>query len=626
MKRAGLKRSPSEWLPYAGSAALICLLIVMLTGVAIWQESLRYRERAEVFAQNASIMLAEHINDVFEKGDTLLQQIAFHYRDRRLHGEFDPQRFQEYLTSELQWSKDFRDIRMLDAEGVLRFGTGVIEPINLADRDYFVRPRDQQPSPGVSPMIFSGPIFTRLSKKWVLVLARRLENPDGSFAGVVYANLNIDDFTKLFSSINTGAHGTIVLRAEDMAQVSRHPTMDGPDAGNGNQKVSQQLIDLIKESPLGGSYHATSPLDDIERYYTYRKINDYPFYIIAGQATNDFLANWGPNVFLLLVSSGLMMLLTIATSWRIYGLTQQRVRETVDRNAGKIIEASPVAMLMFNEHGIVTKANPAARALFGYRQDESLTGVPVDQLQPVETLDTQAHRVAGGLEEGSITTEGLYDRKDGSQFTALRSVSALTDEVGDGAKYLETLVDITELKAAQEELRRLAHYDALTNLPNRSLFFDLVDQGLALARREKSQTAILFLDLDKFKPINDTWGHAVGDLVLKEAAQRIAACLRESDAVGRVGGDEFLVMLRNLQSVEDAVRIGDKIRNSLNQPILVDDKTVSISSCIGVALYPDHGLTAEALTEHADTAMYHAKENGRDRVVVYRPDFEPATQ
>lgn len=626
MKRAGLKRPPSEWLPYVGSAALICLLIVTLTGVAIWQESLRYRERAEVFAQNASIMLAEHINDVFEKGDALLQQIAYHYRDRRSHGEFDPRRFQEYLTNELHWAKDFRDIRMLDAEGVLRFGTGEIRPINLADRDYFIRLRDQQSSSGVRPMIFSGPIFTRLSKKWVLVLARRLENPDGSFAGIVYANLNIDDFAKLFSSIDTGAHGTIVLRTEDLAQVSRHPTMDGPDTGNGNRKVSQLLINLIKESPAGGSYHATSPLDNIDRYYTYRKINDYPFYIIAGQATNDFLANWGPNVYLLLAFSGLMILLTVATSLRIYVLAQQRIRETVDKNAGKIIEASPVAMLMFNEQGVVTKANPAAKALFGYPSDESLAGVSVDQLQPVQTLDTQAHRVAGGLEEGVITTEGLYDRKDGSHFTALRSVSALSDEVGEGTNYLETLVDITELKAAQENLRHLAHYDALTNLPNRSLFFDLVEQGLALARREHSLLAILFLDLDKFKPINDTWGHAVGDLVLGEAARRIAACLRESDAVGRVGGDEFLVMLLNLQSVEDAIRIGDKIRNSLNQPVLIDDKTLSISSCIGIALYPDHGLTADALTEHADTAMYHAKENGRDRVVVYRPDFEPAPQ
>lgn len=588
--------------------------------MVIWQESLRYRERAEIFSQNAALMLGTHIDDVFDRGDALLQEVAYHYYDQRRRGDFEPQRFNAYLNSELSWSKDFRDIRLVDADGIWRFGSGQVKPIDLSDRDYFVRLRDRASASGVGSMIFAGPIYTRVSKKWVLVLARRLENADGSFGGIVFVNLNVDDFSQLFSSINTGAHGTIVLRTEDMAQVSRYPTMEGADAGIGNRKVSHDLIELVKASPAGGSYHATSPLDNIDRYYTYRKVTDYPFYIIAGQATSDFLAHWGPNIYLLLAFSGLMILVSIAGSWRIYILTRQRIRDQTNENARRIIEASPVSMMMFNDQGIVTTANPAAKKLFGYPLDEKLTGVSIDRLQPVVILDTQAHRVAGGLEEGILTSEGVYDRRDGSQFTALRSISALSDEIGEGRHFLETLVDITELKEAQEKLQHLAHYDALTNLPNRSLFFDLVEHGLALARRDRSQLAILFLDLDKFKPINDTCGHAVGDLVLQEVARRIALCLRESDAVGRVGGDEFLALLLNLKSVDDAVRIGEKIRESLNQPFMLDDKTLHISSCIGIALYPDHGLTAVELTEHADTAMYHAKENGRDQVVVYRTD------
>ena len=269
----------------------------------------------------------------------------------------------------------------------------------------------------------------------------------------------------------------------------------------------------------------------------------------------------------------------------------------------------------------MTNANPAANKQFGY-SGEGLVGVPVDRLQPLRSANTEAQRVNAGQKEGVLTSEGVYERKDGSRFTALRSVSELPNEMGHETHYLETLVDISELKEAQENLRRLAHYDTLTNLPNRSLFFDLVDQGMALARREKSQLAILFLDLDRFKPINDTWGHAVGDLVLQEVAQRIAACLRESDTVGRVGGDEFLVLLLNLNSVEDAIRVGEKIREALNQPFMVEGKTLGISSCIGIALYPDHGSTAAELTEHADTAMYQAKDAGRDRVVVYGSDTQ----
>lgn len=146
---------------------------------------------------------------------------------------------------------------------------------------------------------------------------------------------------------------------------------------------------------------------------------------------------------------------------------------------------------------------------------------------------------------------------------------------------------------------------------------DRVERGLALAKRQGSLLALLFIDLDKFKPINDLWGHAIGDLVLQEVAQRMQACVRESDTVSRVGGDEFIVLLLNLSSVADAVQIAEKIRAALNEPMLLDGKELSISSCIGVALYPEHGQTQTELSRHADTAMYQAKERGRDRVVLF---------
>ena len=620
MERKGFNRPASEWLPYLLSAALVCLLILTLTAVAIWQESLRFRDRAETIAQNSAIALAEHTIDVFEKGDALLRQIAYQYKDRQSYGEFDPKRFHAYLTDALSSNKDFSDIRLLDAQGVLRFGTGEIAPIDLADRDYFTRLRDQQATPGRDPLIFSGPIFTRLSKKWVLVLARRLENPDGSFGGIVYANLKVDDFTTLFSRINTGKYGTIVLRTDDMRQVSRYPTIEGDEGGVGNRKVSQLLIELIKKSPSGGSYHATSPLDNTDRYYTYRKVNDYPFYIIAGQATGELLSSLGLNFYLLLAFSGLMILITIVGAWRLYMLNQQRLRERINQTAEEILKASPVAMLLFNDRGVVTNANPATFKQLGYAEEE-LIGVTVDRLLAARSVDEHARQVASAKKEVTTSSEGLYERKDGSQFPALRAVAALPIELGNVGNYLETVVDITELKEAQESLRRLAHYDTLTNLPNRGLFFDLVGQALAQARRDKSQLAILFLDLDKFKPINDTWGHAVGDLVLKEAAQRISACLREVDTVGRVGGDEFLVLLRDIKSVLDVFRVAEKIRESLSQPIVAEGKALEISSCIGAAVYPEHGLTADELTKNADTAMYHAKETGRNRVVIYSPQF-----
>ena len=262
----------------------------------------------------------------------------------------------------------------------------------------------------------------------------------------------------------------------------------------------------------------------------------------------------------------------------------------------------------------------------GYRADESLAGISVNQLQPVHTNESPTVCVAEGTRNRGFSSEGTYDRKDGSNFTALRSISALSYEAGQVTNYLETLVDISDLKEAQDKLRHLANFDSLTNLPNRSLFFELVDRALALARRDNCRLAIVFLDLDKFKPINDTWGHGVGDLVLQAVAQRIKACLRESDTVGRVGGDEFVALLANVRSVDDAIRVGEKIRESLNRPFEFEGKALCISSCLGIAIYPEHGLTSVSLTEHADMAMYHAKESGRNRVVVFNQDIQRRPQ
>ena len=182
--------------------------------------------------------------------------------------------------------------------------------------------------------------------------------------------------------------------------------------------------------------------------------------------------------------------------------------------------------------------------------------------------------------------------------------------------------DITERKDIEEHMRHMAQYDGLTHLPNRALFSDRLQQALAAAKRDRNHLALMFLDLDKFKPINDTYGHAVGDLLLKEAAQRIQDCLRASDTAARIGGDEFVVLLPIIEAEQDASMVGEKIRNALVQPFELGGHTLNISSSIGVAVYPEHGADEKLLVKSADIAMYHAKKNGRDNVKLYQPGMQ----
>ena len=179
--------------------------------------------------------------------------------------------------------------------------------------------------------------------------------------------------------------------------------------------------------------------------------------------------------------------------------------------------------------------------------------------------------------------------------------------------------EITSRKIIEEKLKRNALYDYLTGLANRLLFSDRLRFSIIQAKRKAGKIALMFIDLDNFKPVNDTHGHEAGDLLLKYAAKRIKNCTRESDTVGRVGGDEFVVLLPSIDKAQEALKVAEKIRNEINKPFeLSGFPPIDISSSIGVAIYPEHGSNATRLTKSADVAMYLAKEKGRNCVVLYQ--------
>ncbi|MEN9398176.1 MAG: hypothetical protein RLZ81_2706 [Pseudomonadota bacterium] len=196
----------------------------------------------------------------------------------------------------------------------------------------------------------------------------------------------------------------------------------------------------------------------------------------------------------------------------------------------------------------------------------------------------------------------------------------VTDDFGAVLGTVGFIRDITERKLQQEEIRQLALYDPLTQLPNRRLFSERVNHAIALARRDQARLALVFVDLDRFKPVNDSLGHAVGDLLLRAVARRMQQCVREADTIGRVGGDEFEVLLPTIDDAEQALVVAEKIRQALNQPFeLTGGYVVSISSSSGVAIYPEDGEDENTLSRAADAAMYRAKALGRDNVQCYQP-------
>jgi diguanylate cyclase (GGDEF)-like protein/PAS domain S-box-containing protein len=285
------------------------------------------------------------------------------------------------------------------------------------------------------------------------------------------------------------------------------------------------------------------------------------------------------------------------------------------------VEQSPVSVVITGPDAAIQYVNPQFTTETGYTLAE-VRGKNPRVLQ--SGLTDRAVFDEMWLQLGrrqAWTGEFINRRKNGEIFYEEAHIAPVLDDAGKTVQYVAVKLDISERKRAEERLAHMAHHDALTNLPNRPLFFDRMQQFIALSRRDRQRLALLYLDLDGFKPVNDTFGHSVGDQLLQEAAQRIGDCVRASDTVGRIGGDEFVVLLPKVATEAAALVVAEKIRQALNRPFALAGQSLAISCSIGIAVYPDHGHEAVELCHHADLAMYHAKQAGRNRVQLFRLDL-----
>jgi len=306
-------------------------------------------------------------------------------------------------------------------------------------------------------------------------------------------------------------------------------------------------------------------------------------------------------------------------------ISQQRRAEKDLRMAATVFEHSTSAILITDPAGYIVQANEAFSRVSGYAVADVL-----DQLPNMLTVDEQqeAHLryVLKQLHQHS-TWEGevWLKRRNGEHYPAWVGITAVFDDEGDLASYVCFFSDISERKASEQRIHRLAYYDALTHLPNRTLFQDRLHTALQSAERQKSWVVLMFLDLDRFKPINDSLGHAAGDRMLKEMATRLLGCVAEDDTVARMGGDEFTLLLQPRVSREmalnRAIHVAEQILASLVKPFVLEGREFFVTASIGIALSPQDGNELSQLMKNADTAMYHAKERGKNNFQFYQADM-----
>ncbi len=330
----------------------------------------------------------------------------------------------------------------------------------------------------------------------------------------------------------------------------------------------------------------------------------------------------GSNVICLLSFSDLLSDLELAYVEELRQALQERdqalaVSQRSLRLTEQVIENSLEGVVITNVNGIIEQVNPAFTRLTGYSSEEvigqrpSLLSSGRHDKAFYEAMWSSINRF--GHWQGEIWNR----RKNGEIYPELLTITAILSEHGAIDHYAAQFSDISELKKTEQQIRHLAYYDALTDLPNRRLFYDRLSIAIAHAHRHQQRLAVMFVDLDRFKNINDTLGHNVGDCLLEQVALRLRYCLREDDTVARTGGDEFLILLSETPHYDDAASTARRIIDELTQPFHVAEQELVVTCSIGIAFYPEDGNNQDALIKNADIAMYRAKEHGRNTYQLF---------
>jgi diguanylate cyclase (GGDEF)-like protein/PAS domain S-box-containing protein len=534
-------------------------------------------------------------------------------------------------------------ITFIDPKGdavATSIGTNVLG-VSYADRDYFKVHIDNASR---GKLFIGEPSIGKVSKKRLFFLSRRVETAKGEFLGVVAAPLNVDRYVKVFENSRFNADISISLVHAGGKVIARVPNFD---QAFGRDVRATSLFANVRNAP-SGTYKTFSVIDNVSRIFSYRIIDGLPLIIVVGSndaettrllQQNYLIAGSGLAILLLLMlSAGHFSLRTYARQEErelryraLYSASREMEQQLLAneesmKQASLLFQNSGEGMMVTDADGLILTVNPAFSVLSGYTEKELLKHHAYElasSRHDKEFFDRIFDDVSGtGLWKGEL----WHRSKDGEELLVSMVINTVYDEQAKPFRYVALMSDITQRKASEEIIWRQANFDVLTGLPNRRRFHEHLRQEMKKTDRSQLPMALVFVDLDHFKEINDTLGHDKGDLLLKEVASRLLGCVRSTDTVARLGGDEFTVILSELRNAGDVVRIAQEILKKMSTPFHLGENIAHISSSIGITLYPEDASDAESLIKNADQAMYTAKQQGRNRFNYFAPFMQEATR
>jgi diguanylate cyclase (GGDEF)-like protein len=640
------------------------LFLARLAGgsLGVWQLWDDARDEAEQNTHHLGIVIAEQTTRTMQAVGLVLKDVESDLQDsgvstqKAFRAAFESRTLHDILAARIKDLPQAESLFVVGSDGTLLVSSQVWPPppIDLSDRDYFKFCRDQQNGED----FISEPVRSRGTGKDVFYLARCFNAPDGKFLGVLLAAFGRQYFQHFYSSIGLGDGSSVTLLRRDGTLLLHYPPVDGPaiqriPAGSPWHDVASHgggnLLD--RDFPAGSS-----------SFISVHPLAAYPVVVDVGIAKTNAFARWRRQAqwqwLTALCAIVCLVILLRALMWQFQRfeisqctlarrnaalvVAQERLegqaatlRQTADAlrdSQAKLasgtnalettLEHMNQGLVMVTADRIVAVCNRRAMEMLDLPRElmesrPTFAAVLARQWQDEEFAFTPTE-IKNFLRSGGILDQPhTYQRqRPNGRFIEVCSVPLA------GGGMVRTYTDITERKKAEEELAHYAYHDELTRLDNRVVFHERLEAAIEAASQDDRQFAVLYLDLDRFKLVNDTSGHAVGDKLLIQVARRMQACVREGDTVARIGGDEFAMILPDGADRELALLFAQRVQMQISEPYIIESAESRIGVSIGIAIYPIDGEVATSLLRSADSALYRAKAAGRNAVRYHESEAE----
>jgi diguanylate cyclase (GGDEF)-like protein/PAS domain S-box-containing protein len=611
---ASNRRNPLNLLILVG----ILLIAAIVVGTSVTVVS--FRQRALMNSgrelQNTVLLLSRHFDRELDNFDAVQRDLI---QRMQLSGTGTPEAFKSQILGEdvhhalqtlVSGASDNSGINIYDANGQL-INSSLFWPIpaiSVADRAYF---KALKTDPRSSPVIVEA-VRSRFTGGWTTVIVRRVVAPDGTFLGAVSRGITPASFESFFASLALGDGAAISMLHRDGTLLARYPHVE-PMIG---RNFINTPIQTILRTADHGTVRAISPIDGEDRLASTHALSNFPLEVVATTKVSTALADWREQIRFLIGAAALAALAIAVTLLLIVRKLSEQHQNAERRIAlekerlDTAVNNMTQGLLLYDKHGRIVLYN---------RRYLEMYNLSAEVVKPgLHFRDIVAYRQAVGSFKGDAdaycsfvlhnvalnrVTHNIIESDEG------RAVEIVNQPLTNGG-WVATHEDITERRRTEQQIAHLAHYDALTDLPNRVLFREQLDRDLERIKRGE-QLAMLYIDIDEFKSVNDSLGHPVGDELLKAVASRLRSCVRDTDFVARLGGDEFAIVQTCIGQPSDVMELVRRIYQAIREPYECLGHHVTADASIGIALAPHDGTDLDQLLKSADLAMYGAKADGR---------------